>query len=222
MRAGLATLLPLLWVLSSGAENTTEGEARAPTDVESLMEFFAASGNVRARFWESRHISILTDPVETSGMLYFAPPDRLARHSTRPGRSSVVVNGDRVSFADETGQSSFDMNTSAVARTLVSNLIVVFRGDLESLRARYVISFHREEGKKGSWTLELEPRSRAVRGIIEQVRFTGKGRELATMETLESNGDRTVMTLSNIETDLAWETPELERIFFIGPPNTTP
>ena len=124
VRNGLASLLPIFWVLSSGAANPSDEETRAPTDLESLMEIFAASGGVRARFQESRHISILTDPIETGGMLYFAPPDRLARHATRPGRSSVVVEAGRVSFADETGTRSFDLSTSEVAQTLVGNLII--------------------------------------------------------------------------------------------------
>jgi outer membrane lipoprotein-sorting protein len=219
VRAGLTALLPILWVLSSGAANPSDEGARAPTDAESLMQIFAASGGVRARFRESRHISILTDPIETGGMLYFAPPDRLARHTTRPGRSSIVVEAGRVSFADETGLHTIDIHTSEVAQALVGNLIVVLGGDLESLRASYSISF-RSEG--GHWTLDLEPRSRAVRGIIQRILFTGTGRELTGIETLESNGDRTIMGLSDIETGHAWGTPELERIFSIDPSDATP
>jgi outer membrane lipoprotein-sorting protein len=183
------------------------------------MELFAGRGGVRARFRESRHLSILTDPIETAGVLYFAPPDRLARHTTRPGRSSAVVDADRVSFGDETGHRAFDVNASEIARTLVSNLIVVFRGDLESLRARYSVGF---EAGDGNWALDLKPRSRAVRGIISQIRLTGRGRELDEMETRESNGDRTIMMFSDIETGLVWETSELERIFSLDPPDAMP
>ncbi len=227
-RTGLALLLPIFgvmssaWIPSGEAANGSNGEARAPTDLDSLMELLATSGDVRARFQESRHLSILTDPIETDGMLYFAPPDRLARHANRPGRSSVVVEADRVTFGDETGQRTFDLSTSVVARTLVSNLMVVFRGDLESLRAQHSISFHRNGGNGGGWTLELEPRSRIVRGIIERVRFTGTGRQLSAMETHESNGDRTILRFSDIETGLAWDTPDLERIFSLDPPDATP
>ena len=227
-RTGLALLLPIIWVMwsawipSGKAANGSNEDTRAPTDLDSLMELLATSGDVRARFQESRHLSILTDPIETDGMLYFAPPDRLARHANRPGRSSVVVEAGRVTFGDETGQRTFDLSTSVVARTLVSNLMVVFRGDLESLRARHSISFHPNGGNGGGWTLELEPRSRIVRGIIERVRFTGTGRQLTAMETHESNGDRTILRFSDIETGLAWDAPELERIFSLDPPDATP
>ncbi len=206
------------WVLWSTDSFASDANDPAPAELEALMELFAGSGGVRARFRESRHLSILTDPIETDGILYFAPPDRFARHATRPGRSSVVSDAGRVSFGDETRHRSFDVNTSEVAQTLVSNLMVVFRGDLESLRARYSVGFEAEDG---NWTLDLEPRSRALRGIIERIRFTGRGRELHAMETRESNGDRTITTFRDIETGLAWETTELERIFSLDPPDAT-
>jgi outer membrane lipoprotein-sorting protein len=205
-----------LWSADSFASDANDP---APADLETLMELLAGSGGVRARFRESRHLSILTDPIETAGVLYFAPPDRLARHTTRPGRSSIVIDASRVSFGDETGHRSFDVDASEVARTLVSNLMVVLRGDLESLRARYSVGF---EAGDGSWTLDLEPRSRALRGIIARIRLTGRGRELDAMETRELNRDRTITTFSDIETGIAWETSELERIFSLDPPDAAP
>jgi outer membrane lipoprotein-sorting protein len=183
------------------------------------MQRFAASGGVRARFRESRHLSILTDPIETTGTLYFAPPDRLARHTTWPGRSSVVIEAERVLLGDETGQRVFDLNTSEIARALVGNLMIVFRGDLESLRERYSIAF---DSNAESWTLDLEPRSRALRSVIERIHFVGRGRDLTAMETRESNGDRTIMELSEIESGLSWEQRDLDRIFSTDPPDATP
>jgi outer membrane lipoprotein-sorting protein len=217
--AALATLLSIGWAIYSGDSLAADAADPAPTELEALMAVFARSGGVRAHFQESRHLSILTDPIETTGTLYFAPPDRLARHVTRPGRSSVVIEAGRVSLGDETGQRVFNFNTSEVARTLISHLMVVFRGDLETLRARYSISFD-SDGE--SWTLDLEPRSRALHGIIEGIRFSGQNRELSAMETRETNGDRTIMRFSEIEIGLSWEQEDLDRIFSLDPPDAAP
>jgi outer membrane lipoprotein-sorting protein len=218
-RSFLATLLPICGVICSGGSLASDATDPAPTELAALMELFASSGGVRAHFRELRHLSILTDPIETTGMLYFAPPDRLARHVTRPGRSSVIVEAGRVSLADETGQQVYDFETNEIARALIGNLMVVFRGDLESLKARYSISF---DSNGENWTLDLEPRSRALRGIVERIRFMGRSRELSVMETRESNGDRTIMRFSEIETDLSWEQRDLDTIFSLDPPDATP
>jgi hypothetical protein len=113
----------------------------------------------------------------------------------------------------------FEFNTSEVARALIGNLMVVLRGDLESLKERYAISFDTDED---SWTLDLEPRSRALQSIIEGIRFSGQSRELSAMETRESNGDRTITRFSEIEVGLFWEQEELDRIFSLDPPDTAP
>lgn len=217
--AALATLLSIGWAIFSGDSLAADASDPAPTELEALMAIFAGSGGVRAHFEESRHLSILTDPIETTGTLYFAPPDRLARHATWPGRSSVVIEAGRVSLGDETGQRVFEFNTSEVAQALIGNLMVVFRGDLKTLRARYSISFD-SDGE--SWTLDLEPRSRALRGVIEGIRFSGQNRELSAMETRESNGDRTITRFSEIEIGLSWEQADLDRIFSLDPPDTAP
>jgi hypothetical protein len=217
--AALVTLFPIGWVICSGASFASDATDPAPAELVALMERFAGSGGVRVRFRELRHLSILTDPIETAGMLYFAPPDRLARHASWPSRSSVVVEAGRVSVGDETGQRVFDFNKSEVARALVGNLMIVLRGDLEALKAEYSISFD-SDGE--NWTLDLEPRSRALRGIIDGIRFTGRGREFSAMETRESNGDRTIVRFSEIEVGLSWEPRDLDRIFSLDPPDAAP
>ena len=80
----------------SRAEEATSGAVAS--DLARLMERLASNGIVSADFEETRHISLLSDAIETAGVLYFAPPDRLARHTTRPGDSRVVVHGTRVAF----------------------------------------------------------------------------------------------------------------------------
>jgi outer membrane lipoprotein-sorting protein len=218
-RSVLVALLPIVWVICGGDSLAADAVGSAPARLEALMQRFAASGGVRARFRESRHLSILADPIETTGTLYFAPPDRLARHTTWPGRSSVVIEAERVLLADETGQRVFDLNTSEVARALVGNLMIVFRGDLEALRERYSVSF---DSNAERWTLDLEPRSRALRSVIERIQFVGRGWDLTAMETRESNGDRTIMELSEVEVGLSWEQRDLDRIFSVDPPDDTP
>ena len=68
------------------------------------MEIFSESQGVRARFKEERQLSILTNPIQTEGELFFSPPNRLARHTRLPGQSSLIVDGDRLTLRDETGE----------------------------------------------------------------------------------------------------------------------
>lgn len=190
------------------------------------MVLFQNSGGVRAEFSETRHLSILEAAIESEGALYFSPPDRLARHTTQPGRSSLVVNGNRVTLRDETGERTLSLGSSELASGLVNSFAVLLRGDLEALRDGYEVKLHSPKGQAASgafsWTLDLEPRSITVRRLIERIRVQGMGERLTLMETLETNGDRTVMVFSGVETGLTFDAEQVERLFFVPNSDTAP
>jgi outer membrane lipoprotein-sorting protein len=200
---------------SAGTPAGATGEA----GLAELMAGFAASGGVRARFREVKHLALLEEPLETEGVVVFAPPDRLARRTTRPGRSSVLVRGGHVVIRDETGQQELELGEDDVARQLVDNLAVLLRGDLEALHSRYSVRFRRE-GE--SWQLELEPRSRLLRRIVASIRCQGSGTELHGMEMLEPSGDSTVTTFYDVETGLVLAPGEIEEIFSAQDAAATP
>jgi outer membrane lipoprotein-sorting protein len=198
--------------VAAGTASADQPAASAPETVAALMANFAKSGGVRARFHETRTLSILTVPIESEGFLYFLPPDRLARVTTHPGASTVKVHGTRVVFEDETGRRELDLASSDVARSLVSNLMVMLRGDLPELRARYAITYG-AEGKR--WQLDLVPRSRDLRALVELVRVTGLDERLLGIETRETNGDATVTHLSEVESGLDFDADGSENVFLL-------
>ena len=217
-RPRLAALLLLGCTLCAGSAFAAEAVG-APADVEALMEHLAASGGVRAHFRETRRLALLTEPLETRGVLTFAPPDRLARETTWPGRSSIVVRDGRAAFRDETGHQVLELGSNDVARHFAENLTVLLRGDLPALRARYAVSY-RTDGT--DWVLGLEPRSPAVRDIVEWTRFEGRGTRVSAMETRETSGDSTLTVFNAVETGLDFSPAEIERIFALEEPGGAP
>ena len=191
----------------------------AVTSIEDLMRLFARSGGVQARFHEIRYVSLLTAPLESEGMLYFAAPDLLARHTTRPGRSSVVVRGSHVVLRDETGVQDLPVGSSELAPALIDHLAGLLRGDLEALRARHTIRF---DLHGQGWELRLEPRSRVVRSVIDSIRIEGRGDELVAMEVVETNGDRTVTSFSEVQRGRTFTPSEIERFFSVEDPERAP
>jgi outer membrane lipoprotein-sorting protein len=178
--------------------------------LEDLMKSMAATSGVVARFHEVKELSLLSSPLEVSGTLYFIPPDRLARITTRPGRSKLVIDGKRFSFRDETAHEDVDLSGNPVARAFVSNFIVLFNGDLDALRRRYRPDFQ-VEGR--SWTLILSPLGPPLADVVKRVTLEGQGPSLDRMELLETNGDRTTTTFQDVQTDHRFSPAERERIF---------
>jgi outer membrane lipoprotein-sorting protein len=224
-RAFVAVLrfLCVLAILSSVTSNlvrATEvrGTVTGSVDgLKDLMALFAGSKGVRAEFSESRYLSILTEPIETGGILYFSPPDYLARYTSQPDASSIVTDGKQVTLRDRTGTKTIDLGSSELARELVSSFAVLLRGDLTALNAGYEVELYSGKGSDSlltsPWILDLKPRSSEVRDFIERTRVEGLGNRLTSMETLEKNGDRTLTTFSAVETGLEFDDEELEHLF---------
>src|SRR6185437_1540149 len=70
--------------------------ARGAWDVAALMRLLKEHPAGRARFSETKHVSILDRPLESSGELLFTPPDRLERRVTSPGAERMVADRDRL------------------------------------------------------------------------------------------------------------------------------
>lgn len=216
LRAGRFLIFSLLCLLFTAVAPARSQDDKAAPDektLEEVMHWLAQSCDVEAHFFESQQIAILKEPIETSGMLYFAPPDLLARHVTEPGNSSVVVRGDHVQFRDETGVATLELGSSEVARALVGNTTLLMRGDLEALRSQYEVSF-RTSGD--SWTLQLEPKNRMLRKIMERLVVHGRGGKLVSIEAQQSGGDRTLTTFSNVRLHAAFDAEARDRIFSVG------
>lgn len=178
------------------------------------MRRLAASGGVRATFHERKHISLLSEPLETDGNLFFEPPDRMARHVEKPGRSWLAVRDDQVVMRDATGEERFDLGRSDVARGLVDSLAVVLRGDLQVLKDRYEVTFRALES---GWRIDLTPRSRMLRNLIASMAIDGVDSEIRRVEVREENGDWTVTEFSSIETGIRFTQEECGEIFLLTP-----
>ena len=178
------------------------------------MHALSQSGGVEARFRESRQLTILREPIESTGMLYFAPPDWLARHVTQPGVAKVIVRENRVAFQDESGTQTLDLGSSEVARAMVGNVMVLMRGDLTSLRSQYDVDFGVDDDL---WSLELEPRDRVVLQLIERLRVVGRHNELVRMESIETSGDITTTEFVDVKTGIEFSPERIREIFSIQP-----
>jgi len=213
IRSVLGVALPVAvawaWVgiaLASGAS----GPEAAVLTLQELMARLAGSGGVRARFVETRHLALLSEPLESEGRLYFAPPDHMARITTQPHAARMVIRGEELAIHDPSAGAPIDLGGSRMAREMVDNVMVVLSGDLPTLRRRYDLSFGADaEG----WQLRLQPRSRAVRRFVEAIELAGRGDALDRMEVRETGGDRTVTRFFEVETGIEFTEGERERVF---------
>jgi outer membrane lipoprotein-sorting protein len=206
----LRSVVALVLLAAGWLAEPAAAQSEAPPTLEALMKGMAGAPGVKARFREQKQLALLSQPLESRGTLYFVPPDRLSRETSEPSQTRLVIDGDRVSFHDAAGSDAMDLSGNPIAREYVSNFIVLFNGDLDSLRKRYDPTFTTSDD---GWQLELRPRAKPLRDFVERVTLAGRGRALVRMELLEVGGDLTTTWFDAVSTDRAFSDEELARIF---------
>jgi len=204
---GLALALA---ALVCGVAAADPGRVQGDLDLEKLMHYFATSRGLEAEFREEKSLPLLVAPIVSEGVIYFAPPDRMARFARVPERSSLIVMGDRLRIEDSLGVEEIDLAAQPTARHFVNQLLVLFRGDLEALRRDYEVVF---EGGAESWLLRLTSRSARVRQLIREVTLRGRADHLDEMLVSGADGETTRTTYQRVATDRPFRDEELARLF---------
>lgn len=217
MRSSAACWRSVVLGLAVALAAAAAGAEEPPTELTlpALMERMATTEGVVAHFRETREIGILAAPLESRGVLYFAPPERLARFTLDPGFSSLVIEGDSVRFREGREEDEIDLSDSPVARVFVENFIVLFNGDLERLQQLYETELT-SEGTR--WTLALSPRRAPLDRFLAGITLEGDEGGMKRMVVQDEDGDRTTTRFDEVEIDRAFAAGELEQLFARGLP----
>ena len=212
MRFSAACSSSLAAALLAIAAHAEEPREPAAFSLAELMDGMAATSGVIADFREQKQIALLEKPLESSGTLYFVPPSRLARFTSKPEPSALIINGEELRF-QQGDREKFDMTGYPMARVFIDNFIVLFNGDLPKLQDLYHTNFS-AEGE--TWTLILEPRRSPLRGLVKEISLRGNRDGIREMVMQNQDGDRTSTTLDTIQTDYPFTDGQLEDLFVEG------
>jgi hypothetical protein len=187
----------------------------APPELARVLARMAASPGVAVEFHERKELALLSAPVESRGVIYFAPPDRFARFTLAPGFSALLVSGDDVSMREGRDGEVIALAGNRMATVFVENFVALWSGDRERLERLYEVEFRSSDA---AWELQLVPRRAPLADALAAITLKGDGSGMTGMAVAERDGDRTVTTFDRVEAERAFSAPELERIFAAGEP----
>lgn len=180
-------------LIMSSAPRAAEPEP-ASWDITQLMYSLSRVESARARFTEKKYMSILSEPLTTSGFLEFHAPDRLEKHVLKPSEEIYLVANDTLVIEQPAQGSSrrFVLQRYPAIWAFVEGLRATLAGDVALLRQFYSINL---QGTQGRWRLDLEPLDSAMQKIVKSIRMRGINGQINSIEIFEKNGDRSVMTI---------------------------
>lgn len=166
-----------------------------------LPQLMAELGEVRssaASFVELRYRNLLTEPLQSSGKLFYVAPDKLQKDTLEPWPGRFLVDGDRLTIEqNDQAPRVISLRQHPEIASFVESIRATMAGDLGTLTRFHAVSL---QGTRENWALLLEPRDIRMREWVAEIRIAGQGSVIRSINTRERGGDRTLMSI----TPAAW------------------
>ena len=164
----------------------------APLSIAQLMAGLAKHPQGAATFTEKKFICILDQPVESSGELLFIAPARLEKRTLKPKPETLVLDGDILTFERGQRKHVLQLRDYPEVAGMIESIRATLAGDREALERVYQLAL---DGSNERWTLVLTPLDPKVGAVIARIRMEGVKDTVRSVEILQADGDRSLMTI---------------------------
>ena len=180
-------------LLLTPAAQAETANANVSWDLPQLMQSLAQVKSAKNKFTERKYLSLLDQPLLTSGKLVYTAPAHLEKLTLTPKPETMVLDGDRLSLDIKGKRRTLSLQNYPLLWAFVESIRGTLAGDLPVLKRFYRVDL---EGDAAQWQLLLMPTDPEVREVVREIRIGGKRNRVLSVEVLEVQGDRSVMTIT--------------------------
>lgn len=180
----LALLTAVLWPACSMA---------ADWDVGQLMQSLAKVASGRATFVETKYLAMLDRPLQSSGELVYRAPDHLEKRTLKPRPETLVIDGDTLAIERGSRKLSVQLQEYPELAGFLDSIRGTLAGDRKALERTFKLKL---EGSAERWQLSLSPLDAKMATTIHLIRIAGSRDNVRSIEIIQTDGDRSVMTVT--------------------------
>ena len=187
--ARLCTACCLLPAVSPALAQPVDGWG-LPELMQSLSQVKSSS----ARFTERQTMHMLTAPFMTSGTLQYVAPDWMQKTTTSPAPERFILDRGQVTIiggADKRTQ-VFSLSDYPQIGGLIEGILATLGGNLPMLDRFYRVQL---SGSSHAWQVLLQPKDAGLAHFIAWLRIYGEGDRVTVIDTHDSNGDHSEMSI---------------------------
>jgi len=167
----------------------------APLSIAQLMTNLAKAPQGAAAFTEKKFISILEQPVESSGELLFIAPSRLEKRTLKPRPETMVLDGDTLTLERGRRKHVLQLKDYPEVAGMIESIRATLAGDRKALEKIYHLALN---GDTERWTLLLTPLDARVGKVIARIQMSGSRDVVRSIEILQADGDSSLMTIEKL------------------------
>lgn len=163
------------------------------------------------RFTQTKELSILQEKMVSNGVMYYCRQGgRLRWEYQSPYVYTFVMNGNRVMMRSDERTDVIDTSRNQLFGQIARIMMNTLTGRCLTAAEEFKTEVRVEANE---WIAELTPRRRDMTQFFARIRlhFDPQRRVVSRVEMFEQSGDRTVIDLKNIRTDVELD----ERLFAV-------
>jgi len=166
--------------------------ALAAWDLTQLMADLARTPSGRARFVETKYLSLLDRPLVSRGEMSFTNPDRLEKKTLTPRPETMLLDKDRLTIERDQRRLSINLADQPPALVFVDSIRGALTGNRLALEKNYALHL---AGQRENWTLTLLPSEPAIATLVQRITISGQGNRIRSIEYLQADGDRALIQI---------------------------
>lgn len=157
--------------------------------------------SLRARFTQTKHMSLLNQPLVATGRFAYKRPDKVLWEIEQPERATVIIAEGKLHVPGMADKDRETLSAMPVAQAM-SQIGALFAGDVGALRETFAITA--EQGDAGI-AVRLVPRPAAGQGMFSRIdlTFSGPALTLRTLRLENRLGDRVEVDVHEISVNPA-------------------
>jgi outer membrane lipoprotein-sorting protein len=202
--ARLARLLALSCVLSALPGQAFSRCQTKPECMEAIRAAHRDLSTLTATIVQTKHLSLLDEPLVSTGRLAFKRPDSLLLQMESPRPMRIVIHGSRVSLPELGAEAKAALTGAPTA--VLSRLRAIFAGEFSTLEESFEIRATEDDA---GIAVELESRDPQMFNTVRtmDLRFERPALLLRTIRMRNALGDALEIALSDIQRNPALPDP---------------
>lgn len=204
-------LLMCVSVLTVSAQDKPVDINRQKAMAAKINKIAASLNTMQCTFVQTKHLSLMKDVMVSEGKMYYRHGQYLRWEYTSPYTYIFVLNGSKVTMKSSNSKSVVDVRQSRlfqeIANIMMSSVTGKCLSDTKNFNVTMSVSGN-------EWIAELIPLKKEMKQMFNRIclHFNSVKSMISSIEMYEKKGDRTVIRLDNIKTNVAID----EKVFVVN------
>lgn len=190
----------MFWVLLGFAPIATAAPcASTESCLQAIETAQRATHRISAEFVQVKHLSLLDEPLTSTGRFTFIRPDHITLQIEQPQAATIIIDGQHVQIPDLPERERPAVAMAPIA-AMFTQLGAIFSGSTQALRDGFDVTAMQHDA---AIDVHLVPRAESWKRLFRviDIRFAEPDLVAQTITLEDGFGDRLEITLRNVQRD---------------------